>query len=190
MKRGICILSARDVQYAKGSQEFIELTMHPFDNTTRTDRSGRPFEVRLYNPSDLAELRLMYVSFSPRPASQGLPPEDADICDRWVSQLLQTGENLLAWRDGRVIGHASLVPDRGRRSCEFVIFVHQDSRNLGIGTELTWLALEKARRLGFSATWLTVEASNHIAILLYRHAGFTRCDADLTEWTMTTRLGQ
>jgi RimJ/RimL family protein N-acetyltransferase len=164
--------------------------MDPFDNMTTRDRSGSTFEVRLYNPSDLSALRLMYMSFSPRPASQGLPPEDADVCDKWVSHLLQTGKNTLARRDDRVIGHASLIPDPGGRACEFVIFVHQDSRNLGIGTELTRFTLEAARRLGFSATWLTVEASNHIAIRLYKHAGFTRCDADLTEWTMSTSLGQ
>ena len=91
----------------------------------------------------------MYRVFSPKPASQGLPPEDPETSHNWVKNLFKIGENSLAWRGDTVVGHAALVPDPNGKSGEFVIFIDQNNRNVGIGTELTRLALEKSRELGF-----------------------------------------
>jgi diamine N-acetyltransferase len=78
--------------------------------------------------------------------------------------------------------------DLGRLSGEFVIFVHQDYRNLGIGTELTRLTLKKAKDLGFNTVWLTVAITNVIAMRLYRRVGFEYCDMDDCERTMMIKL--
>ena len=53
-----------------------------------------------------------------------------------------------------VIGHAALIPDVKGKSGELVIFVHQNHRNLGIGTELARFTLEKFGQLGFELAWL------------------------------------
>jgi RimJ/RimL family protein N-acetyltransferase len=158
------------------------------ERIVKTDKSGRPFEIGISRPEDLPSLLEMYRLFFPRPASQGLPPEDPETCNDWVKKLFEIGENLLAWRGDSVIGHAALVPDMKGRSVEFVIFVDQNHRNLGIGTELTRFALEKSRQLAFDSIWLTVNVSNAIAIRLYKKLDFEYCDMDQSERMMSVKL--
>jgi RimJ/RimL family protein N-acetyltransferase len=155
---------------------------------TRTDKSGKPFEIGISCAEDFPSLLEMYRIFSPKPASQGLPPEDPEICHHWVKNLFEIGENLFAWRGDSIIGHAALIPDVKGKSGEFVIFVDQNHRNLGIGTELTGFTLEKSMQLGFDSVWLTVNVSNFIAIKLYRKLGFIYCDMDNYERVMSVKL--
>ena len=98
--------------------------------------------------------------------------------------MLQIAVNILAWQDNKGIGHGALIMDPGRQSGEFVIFVHQDYRNLSVGTELTRLTLQKAQELGCKSVWLTVSVTNFIAIRLYLRVGFAYCDMDDCERTM------
>jgi diamine N-acetyltransferase len=158
------------------------------ERITRTDRSGKPFEIGIGCPEDFALLLQMYRAFSPKPASQGLPPEDPETCRDWVKTLLGIGENLLAWNEGGVVAHVAVIPDAKGRSGELVIFVHQDHRNLGVGTELMRFTLEKFGHLGFDSVWLTVSLSNFIAIKLYRRLGFEFCDRDNCERMMSVKL--
>ena len=74
------------------------------------------------------------------------------------------------------------------RSVEFVIFVDQNHRNLGIGTELTRFTLERSMQLGFDSVWLTVNVTNFIAVKLYRKLGFEYCDMDSYERVMSIKL--
>ena len=152
------------------------------------DRRGDSFEICRCEPGDLSRLMDMYRIFSPKPASQGLPPPGAETCQGWVKGLLQGGENLLARREEKVIGHAALIPNPDRNAGEFVIFVHQDYRNLGVGTHLTRRTLERGRELGMKSVWLTVAVTNVIAIRLYRKVGFEYCDMDECERTMIISL--
>jgi len=154
----------------------------------RTDKSGKPFEIGMSCAEDFPSLLEMYRIFSPKPASQGLPPEDPEICHNWLKQLSEIGENLLAWRGDSVIGHAALIPDLKGTSAEFVIFIDQNQRNLGIGTELTRFILEKSMQLGLDSVWLTVNVSNFIAIKLYKKLGFKYCDMDSLERVMNIKL--
>jgi diamine N-acetyltransferase len=156
--------------------------------TILLDTIGETIRIGPGDVAALPVLREMYRVFSPKPASQGLPPEDHQTCDGWVKRLLEIGENAIAWRGNCPVGHAVLVPDNNGKSGEFVIFVHQDFRHLGIGTELTRFTLEKARGLGFDSVWLTVAVSNFIAIKLYRKFGFAFSDAEPYERTMLVRL--
>jgi RimJ/RimL family protein N-acetyltransferase len=158
------------------------------ERITRTDKSGEPFEIGTGLIADFSSLLEMYRTFSPKPASQGLPPEDPETCHHWVEKLFEIGQNFLAWRGGRVIGHSALVPDLKGKSGEFIIFVDQNYRNFGIGTELTQFTLQRFRQLGFDCVWLTVNVSNSVAIRLYRKIGFEYYDVDLRERTMRIRL--
>jgi len=137
---------------------------------------------------DFPFLLEMYNNFYPKPASQGLPPEDPETCQSWVKNLFEIGQNFLVWRGERVIGHVSLVPDRLGKSAEFVIFVDQNHRNLGIGTELTRFALKRSSQFGYDSIWLTVNITNFIAVKLYKKLGFEYYDQEGSERLMKIKL--
>jgi RimJ/RimL family protein N-acetyltransferase len=160
----------------------------PVERVVKTDKSGVSFEMGGCSTEDFSALMEMYTIFSPKPASQGLPPENPEVCYKWVKQLFDIGINFLAWRNERVIGHAALVPDPNGKSGEFVIFVDQNNRNLGVGTDLTRLTIDEARELTFDSIWLTVENSNLIAIKLYRKFCFQFSDEDICERIMLLKL--
>ncbi len=152
------------------------------------DKFGRPFEIAECRFGDLSCLTDMYEVFLPKPASQGLPPPESETCRRWVSSLLEIAVNVLAWKDDRVVGHAALVKDHSVPSGEFVIFVHQDYRNLAIGTELARRSVERAKNMGWNSVWLTVAVTNFVAVRLYRKLGFEYSDMDDCERTMILKL--
>ena len=159
-----------------------------FAHRKSTDKTGAAFEIGRCSTSDVSCLMRMYHDFYPKPASQGLPPADFETCQKWAEELIQIGENLLAWHGQEVIGHAALTPDIKGSSGEFVIFVHQNYRNRGIGTELAMASLERARELGFKSVWLTVAITNSIALRLYVKLGFQSCAMDECERTMRITL--
>jgi len=155
------------------------MILKPDKRIIKTDKSEVSFEIGPCSTEDFSALVEMYIIFSPKPASQGLPPKNPEVCYNWVKQLFDIAMNFLAWRNDKVIGHAALVTDPTGKSGEFIIFVDQNDRNLGVGTELMRLTLEEARKLAFDSIWLTVENSNLIAIKLYRNFGFQFSDEDL-----------
>jgi len=149
-----------------------------------TDKRDDPLEIRPCSADDFSHLMDMYATFSPKPASQGLPPQDHEACKRWVTKLLNDGENFLAWKKDRVIGHVSLLPDVEKKDGEFLIFVDRAHRNRGIGRALTDLALRRAGELGLRSIWLTVETYNFRAIHLYKKFEFQFCEQGECERTM------
>jgi ribosomal protein S18 acetylase RimI-like enzyme len=130
----------------------------------------------------------MYDRFTPKAMTQGLPASDDAARFEWVTMLLETGENFLAWQEGSVIGHSSLIVNSRKGDGEYLIFVDQSCRRRGIGTALTRLAVERAHYLKLRSVWLTVEALNFRAIKLYRKMGFVFCDVCERERTMTLEL--
>ena len=158
------------------------------DCITRTDKFGKPFEIRIGRSEDFQSLLEMYRTFSPKPASQGLPPENPEACRSWVKTLFETGVNFLAWRGDDVIGHVALLPYVKQKSAELVVFVDQNHRNRGVGTELTRFSLEEFGQRGFELVFLTVRVLNFIAIKLYRRLGFEFCDMDNYERVMAIEL--
>lgn len=139
---------------------------------TFIDKKGSPFEVRAYGAEDHSRLENMYDSFSPKAKFQGMPPLKRETRRGWIEKLLDSGENLLAWRDDRVIGHVVVIPDKRVGDGEFLIFVHQADRNRGVGTQLARSVLERAKNLGLKKIWLMVGAYNFTAIRLYKKCGF------------------
>jgi len=158
--------------------------MNKTDVLIFTDKAGRPYTVGDGHAADFPSIMDMYRVFSPRPASQGLPPQDPETCEKWLKDILEIAINLLAWRGEEVIGHAALIPDRKGKTGEFIIFVHQGCRNLGVGTQLAKGTFDRARGLGFESIWLTVAMTNFIATKLYRKLGFVYCEMDACERTM------
>ncbi len=130
----------------------------------------------------------MYRDFSPKPASQGLPPQDPETCQNWLKKLFRIGVNGLAWRDDDVIGHAALIPDVRGKSGELVTFVGQDHRRRRIGTAVTRFILKEFGQKGFEVAWVTVRVSDFIPIMFYKKLGFEFCDTDSYERVMAVKL--
>lgn len=156
--------------------------------TTRVDKTGNSFAVGLCGTENRAALVEMYDTFSPMAASQGLPPADATARHNWVDSLFKGAENFVAWKEDKIIGHCALLPDLDKGDGEYIIFVNQNARRKGVGTELTAMALQRARELGLNNIWLTVESYNFRAIKLYRKVGFQFCDQCDQERTMILEL--
>lgn len=146
------------------------------------------YKVEKFSPEFSSELKSMYDGFPRLAISQGLPPAQNEVRDRWIEKLLEFGRNFLARSDGNVLGHAAVIPDFDRGDGEYIIFVSEPFRNSGLGTDLTQLAIEDSRAIGLRRLWLTVEVFNPRAIRLYRNAGFTAVDHGERELTMILRL--
>lgn len=152
------------------------------------DKVGCEFEVGKCDLESASQIRAMYDGFARLAISQGLPPAQKEIRDRWIDKLLEFGRNLLAWSGGNAVGHAAVIPDFDRGDGEYVIFVTETFRNRGLGTSLTQMAIEDSRSIGLKRLWLTVESFNFRAIRLYRNSGFTAVDRGEREITMILRL--
>jgi RimJ/RimL family protein N-acetyltransferase len=139
---------------------------------TPIDKIGRAFEIKTYAPKDYAHLERMYDRFTPKAKFQGMPPFSKKVRETWLRQLIEKGHNFLAWSCEVVIGHVVILPDFNKQDAEYLIFVSQRHRGLGVGKALTLAALERARELDLKNVWLTVDAYNFRAIRLYQKAGF------------------
>lgn len=137
-------------------------------------RSGRKMEVRGYGPEDFTALVEMYKTFEPKRVAQGLPATDVPRIANWIDKLQQKSRSLLVWDGKRIGGQAILCPIDQTR-IEFTIFVHQDFREIGLGTALTRQALKFAHDMGFEQVLLTTEHSNFRAVSLYKKIGFKFC---------------
>ena len=155
---------------------------------TRTDKFGKPFEIGISRGEHFRSLLEMYRTFSPKPAAQGLPPEDPEICQNWVKTIFEMGISTLAWRGDGVIGHVALIPNLKGKKGELLVFVDENHRNRGVGTELTRFTLRKFGQHGFEIAWVTVRVSDFIPIKLYRRLGFEFCDMDSYERVMAIKL--
>jgi ribosomal protein S18 acetylase RimI-like enzyme len=140
------------------------------------DKNGIPFVVRRFSWDDYTSLVSMYDSFSPKAKFQGMPPLEKETSRQWIKGLLEKGENFLAWREGKVIGHVVVIPDRNIKDGEYLIFVSQGQRNRGVGSRLTKMAVENSKALGLEKIWLVVGAYNFMAINLYKKFGFDFCE--------------
>jgi RimJ/RimL family protein N-acetyltransferase len=155
----------------------------------RIDKTGEAFQVTESGREAEPDLICMYDSFGELGISQGLPPANREVRLKWIDKLLEFGKNFLASKNGSPIGHCCVIPDFKRGDAEYIIFVQEPHRNKGIGAALTELALKRAKELGISRIWLTVEAFNFRAIRLYRNAGFHFVDdGGERERTMVLRI--
>lgn len=140
--------------------------------TTLRDKRGRLFTVRPLRPDDRGALEEFYTAFEPKRAAQGLPPEGPLRLGRWLDSTLAGGTHLIVETDGSMIGHALLIPTERAGVSEYAIFLHQDVRGRGVGTEVSRLTAEYARTMRVDRLWLSVEPNNRPALRSYEKAGF------------------
>jgi RimJ/RimL family protein N-acetyltransferase len=138
------------------------------------DRGGVPFVIRLYqnDEKDYPFLAAMYRGFEPKEWSQGLPPRLEQKREEWLRYVVDKGINLLAIMEGKLVGHAALFEIKRGRDYEYLIFVHQDYQDRGIGTALSQAMKDLAQEMECSKIWLTVGAINRKAIHVYKKVGF------------------
>jgi len=160
----------------------------PRPSRTLTDREGREVTIDPADESDRDGLLEMYLSFDPSDRAQGIPPANEGALERWLDTILdEESLNVVAHHEGRVVGHATLVPDRHGEH-ELAIFVLQPFQGAGIGTQLVETLLGLAQSEGLENVWLTVERWNEPAIALYRKVGFETTDAESFEIEMSIQL--
>ena len=139
---------------------------------TLTDREGDVYSVRAYAEGDRERLDRFYDDFDPKRAAQGLPPEGRARIDRWLDRILAGGTHLLVEREGRLVGHAMLMPTQREGVSEYAIFLAKEERGQGVGTAVNRLSARVARALGLARLWLSVETHNRPAVRSYEKAGF------------------
>jgi RimJ/RimL family protein N-acetyltransferase len=139
---------------------------------TLHDKEGRVFQVRAYRAEDRRALEEFYDAFDPKRAAQGLPPAGAARVARWLDVILPTGTHLLVEREGRLVGHAMLMPTERAEVSEYAIFLAREVRGQGVGTRVNRLSAELARTMNVTRLWLSVEPHNRAALRSYEKAGF------------------
>jgi RimJ/RimL family protein N-acetyltransferase len=140
--------------------------------TNCRDKDGIAFHVREYQPQDRPALERFYDAFVPKRAAQGLPPADPPRIRRWLDGVLVSGIHHLAFRDGELIGHAFVLSTQRDGIGEYAVFLREDRRGRGLGTELNRTVVDAARNRGLDGLWLTVEPWNRAAIRSYEKVGF------------------
>jgi len=140
--------------------------------TMLLDKEGALSAVHQYVPEDRPALDLFYAGFIPKREAQGLPPEGELRIARWLDGVLGVGVHLLVEREGRVVGHAMLIPTERPGVSEYAIFLEEGVRGQGLGTEVNILSARIARTLQLSRLWLSVEPRNRPAVRSYEKAGF------------------
>ncbi len=142
------------------------------DPRTVYDKEGREYVVRSYTEADREDLQRFYDEFQPKRRAQGLPPHTPDRVAAWLDGVLNEGMHLVARLDGALVGHALVVATGRPGVGEYAIFLREDIRGRGLGTELNLLVVEEAKATGSRGLWLTVEPHNRAAIRSYEKAGF------------------
>ena len=136
------------------------------------DKVGLDVCIRAYQDDDYMGIMTMYDDFEPKGIAMGLPPPDDEVRRRWVDDIVRTFFNILALHQKKIIGHAAIDILRTKFSPEYMIFLHQDFRCRGIGTQLTLTVKEICKECACKQVWLTVSTYNTCAITVFKKAGF------------------
>lgn len=103
-------------------------------------------QIRPLTLADRETLLAMYRTFEPLGGAQGLPPRVEQARGTWVDRALEQEINVGGFAaSGDLAGHSFLAPsDAGE--AELAIFVHQRSRQRGIGAALLRAVLHRAEQ--------------------------------------------
>ncbi|WP_396611253.1 GNAT family N-acetyltransferase [Haloferax sp. S1W] len=135
------------------------------------DKQGVGLVVRTYTEDDWERLHEMYRTYGTEHQSLGLPPIGGAQLTEWLTTLTERGRNYVAVDGDEVIGHITYAPYDDPEP-ELAVFVHPDSHERGIGTELCRHAIVDAASNGHEALVLHVAPENKRAIHVYLGLGF------------------
>ena len=140
--------------------------------TALRDKEDRVSAVRPFHSDDRESLERFYADFTPKREAQGLPPEGPPRIARWRNSILRAGAHLVVEHEGRLVGHAMIMPTDRPGVSEYAIFLEEGGRGQGLGTEVNRLTAQVARTLRIDRLWLSVEPRNRPAVRSYEKAGF------------------
>ncbi len=148
------------------------------------DKLGRTVLLRPYDKGDFNGLSEMYAEFEPKGKAMGLPPAQEENRHQWMMGIVEEWFNIVAVLENRIVGHAALDRPISGNTREFLIFIHQDYQNKGIGQALTFSILDAAKLMDCQKVWVVVENLNRIAIAVFKKAGFCFASGPDTERLM------
>lgn len=132
--------------------------------------------VALYQlqPEDWHRLWLMYLSFEPKAAYQGLPPATPLLIRDWLQTLQrENASQFVLEGNDWIIGHSMLCAGPKPKEAEVAIFIHQRYRGRGLGRTLLLCTLNYGcKQLGLTRVWLSVQGANPHARHLFASVGF------------------
>jgi GNAT superfamily N-acetyltransferase len=129
-------------------------------------------QIRGIGPPQRDLLITMYDQFDPLGAALGLPPRTAEARCEWIGSALGQKVNVAAFSPaGAVVGHCFLAADKPA-SAEMAVFVHQESRRIGVGTALVKAALDRGGSEGLRRVWSMTSSDNRVALRLQKNCGF------------------
>jgi len=131
--------------------------------------------IRAARSDDLEALTALVNLPGFRAGTLRLPYQRTEVTRRWLEDSNTDGLNIVALRDGELIGQAGFERYRGRRAhaAYIGIGVHDDHHGTGVGTALLGELVDAADNwFGLKRLELTVYADNAAAIALYRKFGF------------------
>lgn len=152
-----------------------------------TDKEEEALIARPYRSEDLEPLVDMYEDLDSYSRTMGLPPAGRPQIENWLVNLMDRGWGLIALRGERIVGHVAATPEQSATP-EIVIFVHQDVRDRGIGTELMKQLLAYAADKDHAGLSLEVSSGKERAISVYENIGFDVVESTLRELQMEISL--
>lgn len=138
-------------------------------------KDGREVVVRLFTEDDKDGVAEMMSSLSDDAVRWGMPPYTRERLERGWWSRMENVTALVAVDGDRVAGYAGLRKfshPRRRGNSDYVIYLHQDYHNVGLGTAMTRRIIEFAGEEGLHRIGLSVVADNEIAIRVYEKVGF------------------
>ena len=117
----------------------------------------------------------------------GLPPKRRSEREQWLRRLMTEGWNLVATVGNQVVGHVAVVPFDATDP-EFVIFVHPEYQNRGIGTELLKHVIARTDGRNHDMLTLNVSREHHQAITVYKKVGFSVTNVNQLNMQMKLQL--
>lgn len=152
-------------------------------------KSGTALLVRPYEADDMDPLVRMYDDFDQYSRSMGLPPSGVSKIENWLDRLTERGWNLVAFDGNRAIGHVAVVPsDSVDHRWKFLIYVHQEYQNEGVGSEMIKQLVAYADERDGNELALEVSTGNERAITVYKNIGFEVVERGFSELSMTLKL--
>lgn len=139
------------------------------------DGAGVPLVIGPYERRDFEALVVMYDDLDEASRTMGLPPERTADIEDWLSGLVEGGWNLVARRDGRIVGHVGVAPGDAATP-QFVVFVDDEFQERGVGSELLCQLVAYAADRNHDRIRLDVSKTNRRAISLYDGLGFAVSD--------------
>jgi RimJ/RimL family protein N-acetyltransferase len=134
--------------------------------------ADKPIQIRPLILADREILLEMYRTFEPLGGAQGLPPRVEEARQTWIDRALQGEVNVGAFSAGGDLAGHSFLASSNAGEAELAIFVHQRSRQGGVGTELLRAVLQRAEQLGLRRIRAVTTPDNIPKLHLLKRRGF------------------